>query len=295
VQLSVDDRHPAIDDRVEPLMTEPTIDADAFNAFEADGWEAKAPTYGDFFGRITSRLVDPLLDAAAVGPGVRLLDVATGPGYAAARAAERGAQAVGVDIADGMVSLAKRLHPDLEFRVGDAEDLPFADASFDAVVGNFVLLHLGRPERAASEAARVLAPGGRAALTVWDVPERMRVLGVVLDALGEAGAVTPADIPVGPPFFRFADDRQFASLLRDQGLEDVEVRTIAFVHPVASLDELWTGVLTGAVRTSALILRQPEDVQLRIRAALEQTVRPYAVGGILELPVGVKLASGRRP
>jgi SAM-dependent methyltransferase len=202
---------------------------------------------------------------------------------------------VGVDIAESMVSVAKRLHPELDFRVGDAEALPFVDASFGAVVGNFVLLHLGRPERGAGELARVLSPGGRVALTVWDVPERMRVLGVVLDALRDAGAATPPDIPVGPPFFRFADDDQFAGLLRSQGLEDVQVRSIAFVHPVASLDELWNGVLTGAVRTSALILRQPEDVRQRIRAALEQTVRPYAGGGGLELPVAVKLASGRRP
>jgi ubiquinone/menaquinone biosynthesis C-methylase UbiE len=55
----------------------------------------------------------------------------------------------------------------LEFRKGNAEVLPFADESFDAVVGNFVTLHLGRPERAAAEFARVLGAGGRLALTVW--------------------------------------------------------------------------------------------------------------------------------
>ena len=52
----------------------PEIDADAFNAFEAAGWEDKAPTYDHFFGALTSRLVDPLLDAAEFGPGVRTLD-----------------------------------------------------------------------------------------------------------------------------------------------------------------------------------------------------------------------------
>src|SRR5664279_4956047 len=85
-----------------------------------------------------------------------------------------------MDLAEGMVSLAARLHPDLEFRRGDAEALPFPDELFDAVVGNFVLLHLGRPERAVSEFVRVLGPGGRVALTVWDLPERTRVLGVFL-------------------------------------------------------------------------------------------------------------------
>jgi len=114
-------------------------------------------------------------EGRAVGPGARVLDVATGPGYVAARAAARGAAAVGVDIAAAMVSLAARRHPELEFRQGDAEALPFADASFDAVLGNFVMLHLGRPEQAAAEFARVLAPGGRLALTVWDLPQRSRL------------------------------------------------------------------------------------------------------------------------
>jgi hypothetical protein len=70
------------------------VDADAFNAFEAAGWDDQATTFADSFGRITRRLVDPLLDAAEVGSGSRVVDVATGPGYAAAKAAERGTSLV---------------------------------------------------------------------------------------------------------------------------------------------------------------------------------------------------------
>src|SRR5690348_15622964 len=111
-----------------------TIDADAFNAFEAEGWERQAAGYDAFFGQITSRLIDPLLDAAGVGPGASVLDVATGPGYVAERAAERGAKVVGVDVAEAMVALARGRHRELEFHRADAEALPFPDESFDAVV-----------------------------------------------------------------------------------------------------------------------------------------------------------------
>src|SRR3954470_1302731 len=173
-------------------MSDTPVDADAFNAFEAAGWEARSAGYDGFFGRITPRLVEPLLEAAAVRSGTRVLDVATGPGYVAARAAERGAAVVGVDLSESMLALARRLHPDLDVRRGDAEALPFDDGAFDAVVGSFVLLHLGRPEQAAREFARVLASGGAVALTVWDVPQRARFLGVFLDAIAEAGAVPPA-------------------------------------------------------------------------------------------------------
>ena len=276
-------------------MAEPTVDAEAFNAFEAAGWQRQAAGYDDFFGPITTRLVEPLLDTAEVGRDTRLLDVASGPGYVAARAAERGASVVGLDIAEAMLALARRLHPQLDFRSGNAEALAFADASFDAVVGNFVLLHLGRPEQAAAEFARVLAADGRLALTVWDVPEKARFLGVLLDAVAAAGASPPADIPVGPPFFRFSDDEEFAHLLRGQGLEDTKVSTISFTHREPSADALWRGLLGGTVRTSVLILRQPKEMQREIRTAFDRIVREYEVGGRLELPVSVKLASGRKP
>ena len=169
------------------------VDPDAFNAFEATGWEQQATGYDAFFGPITTRLVGPLLDAAGVRPGARMLDVATGPGYVAAAAAERGADVVGVDVAGAMLALARRAHPGLDLRTGDAEALPLPDASFDMVVANLALLHLGRPDQAAREFARVLVPGGRVALTVWDMPERARFIGVLLEAVAFSVHAASAD------------------------------------------------------------------------------------------------------
>src|SRR3954471_1891346 len=268
-------------------MNKPPVDADAFNAFEAAGWEDRVSGYEDFFGPITTRLVGPLLDAAEVERGARVLDVASGPGYVAAAAAERGAVVIGVDIAEGMISLARRLHPRLDFRFGNAEALPFADGSFDAVVANFVLLHIGRPERAAAEFARVLDAGGRVALTVWDFPDRARLHGVLLDALAQAGAGSPQDIPAGPPLFRFSDEQELTALLREQGLEDIDVRTVAFSHAEPSADALWRGLLGGTVRLSAIIVRQTQDVQRQIRAAFDRIAQRHEVGDGLALPVSV--------
>jgi SAM-dependent methyltransferase len=273
----------------------PAVDPDAFNAFEAEGWEQAADGYDRFFGSITRPLVEPLLDAAAVGTGTRALDVATGPGYVAARAAERGASVVGVDVAGAMVALARQLHPGLDVREADAHALPFEDDSFDAVVGNFVILHLGRPEQAASEFVRVLAPGGRLALTAWDLPDRARFLGLFLGAVADAGATPPKDIPVGPDFFRFSRDEEFDALVRQRGLVDSEVKTIAYTHHVSTPDELWNGLLGGTVRTSALILRQPEEIRRQIREAFDRRVAEYQDADGLELPVSVKLVAGRKP
>ena len=268
---------------------------DAFKTFEAIGWERQARTYGDVVGRVTRRLVDPLLDAAGVGPGRRVLDLATGPGYAAAAAVARGADVIAVDIAPAMVELARRLHPGLDVRQADAEALPFRDADFDAAVSNFVVPHLGRHDRAVAELVRVLRPGGRLALTTWDTPDRARLQGVFLEAFAAAGAGPPAELRAGPPFFRYADEGLFIELLEHAGLIDVQVRTVAFDHEMASPDELWDGMLGGTVRTSALLLAQPNDVQAQARAAFDRQVEDYRRGDHLELPISVKLASGRKP
>jgi SAM-dependent methyltransferase len=176
--------------------------AEAFNAFEAAGWERQVQGYEEFFVPITGRLAGPLLDAARVGPGTVTLDVASGPGHIAAAAARRGASVTGVDVAEGMLARAREAHPEVRFLHGDAEALPFDDASFDAVVAGFVLLHLGRPERAAAEFARVLRPGGRVALAMWDFPDRARFIGVLLEATAEVGAAPPPGMPAGPPSSR---------------------------------------------------------------------------------------------
>jgi len=273
----------------------PPIDAKAFNAFEAEGWEGRVEAYDHFFTPITGRLFDPLLDAVRVVPGTRLLDVATGPGHLPARAAERGAVPVGVDVADAMVTRARELYPTLEFHRGDAEELPFADAEFEAVTANFLLPHLARPERAMAELVRVLAPGGRLALATWDVPSSSRLFGFFLEAFSEVGAAPPSDLPAGPDVFRFADDAAFTELLTTAGLRDVEVSPIAFNYETTTFDEYWQALQEGTVRMSSLLHGQSEETSLRIRDALKQKVDEHrAPIDTITLPVAVKLAAGTK-
>jgi SAM-dependent methyltransferase len=271
-------------------------DADAFDAFEAAGWaEKEVPRYDELAGRVTSRLADPLLDAVGAGAGTRLLDVATGPGYVAARAVERGGEVVGVDLSEAMLAHARASVPGAEFVRGDATSLPFGDGSFDAVVAAFVLLHLGRPERAVAEATRVVVAGGRVAFTVWDHPSRARWLGLLLDAVAEAGAKAPADVPAGPPIFQFADDAVFASTLIGAGLADVDVDTVAFTLHVDGAGELWEGLIGGTVRLRPLVQSQSDEMRREIRARFDSLLDEYERDGGYEVPVSVKLGRGRKP
>ena len=146
-----------------------------------------------------------------------------------------------------------------------------------------------------AEFVRVLRPRGRLVLTAWADPLQHRLAGVFLDALAQARATAPADMPPGPDFFRFSDDDEFAAALRQQGLASPAVSAITFVLPFASADELWEGMLAATVRVAALITHQPEEVRQRIRAAFDRLAEGYRRGEILELPVAVKLAAAQKP
>ena len=270
-------------------------DPDAFDAFEEAGWTTKEATaYHGLLGRVTSQVAEPLLDAVGARRGTRLLDVATGPGYVAARAAERGAEPIGIDFSDTMLAYARAHVAGVEFVHGDATALPFEDESFDAVVAAFVLLHLGTPERAVEQAARVLRSGGRAAFSVWDEPSRGRWIGVFFEAFVAAGAHPPADVPAGPNFFRFADDAEFASLLEGAGLTDVTVDTVEFGLDLADGDELWDGLLEGAVRVRPMILGQTEELRREIHSRFAELLEAYRTQDGFDIPVAVKLASGTK-
>ncbi|HEV8475169.1 MAG TPA: class I SAM-dependent methyltransferase [Methylomirabilota bacterium] len=268
------------------------MDAEAFRRFERETHDRLAATYCDFFADDTRGMIEPLLDGARVRAGARVLDVACGPGHVAAAAAARGARVLAVDLSPEMVALARRSHPGLDARQGDAEALPFDDARFDAVVCNFGLGHFPRPETAVRELARVLVPGGRLALAWWDVPARSRANGALLDAVAAVGAPPPADVPPGPPAFQFSEDAALAALLRAAGLADVAVTTHTWTHRAPSVDMWWHGGLGGMARAASAIRGQSADVQRRIRAEFERLAAAYAVDGGYDIPNSAKLGVG---
>jgi len=270
-------------------------DAHAFDAYEQAGWEAIAGRFAERWSPITSQAIDYLLETARVAQGSRVLDVGTGPGDAAGRAVERGAEATGIDVAGAMVEIAARRHPVATFVQASASELPFPDGSFDAVVGNNVIQHVGDPQRAAREMERVLVSGGRVALSNWDAAERSPFFAAVMGAAAAAEVPTPTEAPAGPSFFQFTDDRAFRALLEDAGFESVAVDSIPTEIPVGSADELIAALAEGTVRTGAA-LRAADDAQRdRMRDALEKRLAEWRRGPGFVLPSPMKLASGTKP
>ncbi len=130
-------------------------------------------TGGDYpaVARLLAPISTALVDRVGARPGIRLLDVGVGDGNTAIEAAQRGAAVTGVDITPAQIERARaritELGVDVELELGDAEDLPFADASFDVVVSVMGMIFAPDAARAASEMHRVCRPGGTVAITAW--------------------------------------------------------------------------------------------------------------------------------
>jgi SAM-dependent methyltransferase len=268
-----------------PESPVPSARTDPFSQLEFDGWQRVAGRYQDTWADLTIQFVPALLDAIEIHPGDRLLDVCCGPGLISEAAQQRGATAIGIDFSPDMLLIARGRCPEIEFRQGDAQALPFEPASFDLVVMNFGLLHLAEPERAFAEAARVLRPGGRYAFTAWAGPEDSPGAKIVQDAL-DAHADLNVGVPVGPDHLPRGRRDEWAPLLAAAGFDSasVTVRLARGEWDVPTDFFLFEAERHAGVRTAALLAAQTPEALARIERRMIEGVRPFAKDDAYAIP-----------
>ena len=159
-------------------------------------------------------------DAAAIKQGDRVLDVTCGTGVVARECARRGAAVTGLDLNEGMLTVARRISPDIDWHEGDASDLPFEDGSFDAVTCQFGLMFFPEREKSLREQWRVLVSGGRLVVSTWDVIEQNPVFGVIVKLIERHAGADKAQALRSP--FSLGDKINLISLLSAAGIAGVE-------------------------------------------------------------------------
>lgn len=259
-----------------------SVDPAVVHQYEHETWTRCAATYLDHFAGLTGETVPLLREAAGIRAGSTVLDIGSGPGHVSAALAGSGAVVTGIDFSARMVDVARSHYPQVTFQEADAEQLPFGEATFDAVVSNFVIHHLARPDVVFGEARRVLRPGGRFAFVVFERPEAQSSIGAFFEAVSAHHDMD--DLPHGPLFG--ADRSAYAAPLKAGGLTDPHFETHEILwrsdtpEPVIQAFMEWGDV--GAL---------PRETQQKIEATTRRNLAAYKDGAGYAFPHAVLLGT----
>jgi SAM-dependent methyltransferase len=196
---------------------------------EPESWQVSteaAEVYEScFVPAIFGAWAGPVADAAGIGTADRVLDVGCGTGVLAREALERvgrEGRVVGLDLNAGMLAVAARTEPRIEWRQGDAASLPFQDESFGVVVSQFALMYFPEPATALSEMWRTLAPGGRLAIAAWAPLGHARSYQILVDLASRLCGDEEAGVLAAP--FVLGDRTELAKLFVDSGISGADVK-----------------------------------------------------------------------
>jgi SAM-dependent methyltransferase len=234
-----------------------------------------------------------LVEAAGVAPGQAVLDVGCGTGVVARTAADRiGGQGrvAGLDLNEGMLTVARRLRPDIEWRQGEAASLPFGDGSFDVVLCQSALMFF--PDRAAAlrEMARVATPGGTVAVQVWDQLEAQEGYGAMYDTFAEH--LGPEATELASSYWALGDLDLLRSLFEAAGLRVGDTRTRVSIVHFGSAEE----AVTTEIEATPLAERISQETRHRLVEAASRAMAPFVVdAGRVELPLKGHLVIATRP
>lgn len=267
------------------------MDYSAFREGERDGWSKRAHVYGDATARATLQTIPKLLDHATLFPGAKVLDAGCGPGFVAASAKLLGADVEGIDFSRRMVEQAEHQFPDINFAVADVEDLPAQDETFDAVLSNIVLFHVADPERAISEARRVLKPNGRFVFSQWLGPDRSECYRLLFEVLGRHADMSRAD--PAPNAYILSDEANVSQMMRRLGFKDIKSEIVENVlhAPGPSFFDFF---MTFGVRVPLILERQEQHVRQAIQREIDEVTAPYYSGGVYKLPMPSVVFSGKK-
>ena len=254
-------------------------------------WGARAEDWAAYLEQTGLPLFGAALDAARVKAGTRLLDAGCGTGLLAMLADLRGADVAAIDAACGMIEVARQRLPGADVRVGDLEALPFADRSFDAVIGVNSVFYADDMAAAMKEIARVVRPGGLVVLTAWGPSQKCEFLTAIMPQLGPL--MPPPPPGATPPHpGALSEPGALSAILEGAGLVAKEQGEVAspFIFPSAEIS--WRGNSSAGINQAAIA--HSGEAAVRAAYARADALHSRADGSVRYDNVFI-WASGERP
>jgi SAM-dependent methyltransferase len=245
-----------------------------------------------FVPAIFGAWASPVADAAGIRRGNKVLDVGCGTGVLAREALRRvgqEGQVVGLDLNEGMLAVAARSEPKIEWRRGDAASLPFGDVSFDVVVSQFALMYF--PDRAASlrEMWRALGPGGRLAVAAWAPIEHARGYQILVEIAARQCGPEAADVLAAP--FVLGDPVELAKLFVNSGISGANVTLHEGSIRFPSVEEF----IRIEVKGSPLADMLSDDMMQALAAESEHALVEFVVpSGEIIMPMDAHIVTARK-
>jgi SAM-dependent methyltransferase len=261
----------------------------------AAGWKATRAS----FQHIVEPVSQWMVQAIHPQPGHRVLELAAGLGDTGLMAAQLVAPGGSVMITDGTAGMvaAAAEHAEevgatnVELRTMQAEWIDLPTASVDGVLCRFGYMLLVDSEAALRETRRVLKPGGRVALAVWDELERNPWMGVIREALVTSG-LAPAAIPEGPGPFALGAPGALEELLETAGFDEVEVEPMDLSIDFPSLDAWWEHVMQTSGSTVEIVRGLTPAEHYRLRDLVDAGYASYVRDdGSLQVPARALVAA----
>jgi SAM-dependent methyltransferase len=269
-------------------------DADALRRELTEYWERAAPGWGvqrAAFQASAESVSQWLIDAVDPQPGLRILELAAGPGDTGLLAAELlrpHGTLILTDISEGMLEIARARAQELgisnvEFKAMDAEwiDLPAADV--DGVLCRWGYMLMAEPETALAETRRVLRDGGRLALSVWGPPEANPWAAGPRSTLSAEGHI-PAQKPHDPGIFAMSSVERIRELVTGAGFENVAVEPVRIEWRFEDFDAYWRFLNELAGGIALVLERLSDEERARVRDAIERNAESFRSKGGYTFP-----------
>jgi SAM-dependent methyltransferase len=245
-----------------------------------------------FVPAIFGRWAPQVVDAARVASEDRVLDVGCGTGVLARAAADRVAdesQVTGLDLNEGMLGVARRLRPRIDWRQGDATKLPLPVESYDVVLSQFSLMYFPDRSAAIKEMVRVLRPGGRLAVAVWGPYERATGYVILTEIAERRCGQAAADVLTAP--FVLGEEDALRVLLQEAGVDEPSIELREGSITFSSIEAFVETEVKGSPLEPLL---DDESYRALMEEAKEKLVQFCVEGGEVVMPMDAFVISSKK-